>query len=122
MTDLLLSELAPRLYRLQIPGGAAHLLNACTWLDDDGVTLVDTGWPGSGSLISRALTSLGRTESDVARVVLTHFHDDHAGAAAEIAAWGDVEIIAGAPDAPFVVGEKLGTVAQLRDAERTIHS
>lgn len=122
MTEPLLSELAPRLYRLQIPGGAAHLLNAYLWCGDDGVTLVDTGWPGSGDVIERALTALGRGKSDVVRVVLTHFHDDHAGAAAEVAAWGRVEVVAGAGDARFITGEQAGPLPVLTVAELAIHA
>ena len=31
---------------------------------------------------------------DLRRVMLTHFHEDHAGSAADIAAWGEVEVLA----------------------------
>lgn len=117
--DLL--ELAPRLHRLRVPGGNAHLLNCYLWLGDDGVTLVDTGWPDSAALIAEALSTLGRRRDDVTRVVLTHFHDDHAGAAAEITTWSTVEVIAGAADAAYVTGELRGPVPHLTEAERTIH-
>jgi glyoxylase-like metal-dependent hydrolase (beta-lactamase superfamily II) len=75
MADLL--ELAPSLYRLRIPGERAHLLNCYIWLDPDGVTLVDTGWPDSAALIGAALTALKRRPGDVKRLVLSHFHEDH---------------------------------------------
>ena len=90
MSDPGLLLLAPRLYRLRIPGGAAHLLNCYLWVDEDGVTLIDTGWPDSAELIGRALQALGRRREDVTRIVLTHFHEDHAGSAAEIAEWAAV--------------------------------
>ncbi|CDO29041.1 MBL fold metallo-hydrolase [Mycolicibacterium porcinum] len=117
MPDLL--QMAPSLYRLRIPGGQAHLLNCYLWTESDGVTLIDTGWPDSAELIADALTELGLRRLHVKRIVLTHFHEDHCGAAAEIADWSDVEVIAGAADAGFVRGEP-GPIPVLTDAERTL--
>lgn len=117
-----LQQLAPCLYRLRIPTGPAHLLNCYLWLDSDGVTLIDTGWPDSAELISAALSALGRTRADVRRIVLTHFHEDHTGLAAEIATWASVEIIAGAGDAPYVAGARRGPLPVLTDLEKTIHA
>lgn len=114
-------ELAPSLYRLRIPEGPAHLLNSYLWLGPDAVTLIDTGWADSAGLIESALAELGRRRGDVARVVLTHFHDDHAGSAAEIAGWGDVVVVAGAPDAGVIRGAEPGPLPVLTPAERAIH-
>ncbi|MEE6168880.1 MULTISPECIES: MBL fold metallo-hydrolase [unclassified Mycolicibacterium] len=118
MPDLL--ELAPSLYRLRIPDDRAHLLNCYLWLGADGVTLVDTGWPDSAALIGEALTALGRARGDVKRVVLTHFHEDHCGSAAEIAGWSDVEVVAGLDDSRFVSGDEPGPLPVLTDGERAI--
>ncbi|MGB8407860.1 MAG: MBL fold metallo-hydrolase [Mycobacterium sp.] len=117
--DLL--QLAPQLYRLRIPGGAAHLLNCYLWIDDTGVTLVDTGWPDSADVIADAVLALGRHRHDVSRIVLTHFHEDHAGSAAEIAGWSSVEVIAGAADAALVEGSQRGPLPVLTAGEQTIH-
>ncbi|MBS1694863.1 MAG: MBL fold metallo-hydrolase [Actinobacteria bacterium] len=57
------------------------------------------GWADSAGLIAQALRELTQRRGDVRRIVLTHFHEDHAGAAAEIAAWSAAEVIAGAGDA-----------------------
>lgn len=119
MPDLL--KLAPSLYRLRIPGDRAHLLNSYLWVGDDGVTIIDTGWPDSGGLIAEALAVLGRRRLHVSRIVLTHFHEDHCGAAAEIAEWGDVEVIAGAEDASYVRGDEPGPLPVLTDRERELH-
>jgi glyoxylase-like metal-dependent hydrolase (beta-lactamase superfamily II) len=119
MADLL--KLAPSLYRLRIPGGQAHLLNSYLWVGDDGVTLVDSGWPDSAGLIAEALAVLGRRRLHVNRLVLTHFHEDHCGSAAEIADWSDVEVIAGADDASYVRGVEPGPLPVLTDLERELH-
>jgi glyoxylase-like metal-dependent hydrolase (beta-lactamase superfamily II) len=114
-------QLAPCLYRLRIPGGAAHLLNCYLWVDGHGVTLIDTGWPDSAAVIEEALTVLGRQRDDVTRIVLTHFHEDHAGSAAEIAGWSAVEVIAGVADAGFVRGDQRGPLPVLTAGEKSIH-
>lgn len=116
-----LQQLAPSLYRLRIPGGQAHLLNCYLWLGADGVTLIDTGWPYSAALIERALHQLGKDRADVKRIVLTHFHEDHVGAAAEIAAWSTAEVIAGESDCSFVAGDRRGPLPVLTDGERALH-
>ncbi|MBA0048940.1 MBL fold metallo-hydrolase [Mycobacteroides sp. LB1] len=116
-----LQQLAPALYRLRIPGGRAHLLNCYLWLGSDGVTLVDTGWPNSAALIEQALHHLGKDRADVKRIVLTHFHEDHVGAAAEIASWSTADVIAGGADSAFVTGDGRGPVPVLTEGERALH-
>lgn len=118
MAELL--EMAHSLYRLRIPGARAHLLNSYLWLGPDGVTLIDTGWPDSAALIAEALGVLGRKPGDVKHIVLTHFHEDHCGSAAEIARWSDAEVIAGAADAPYVCGDGPGPLPVLTDGERNL--
>lgn len=117
--DLL--QLAPSLYRLRIAGGAAHLLNCYLWVDDHGVTLIDTGWPDSAGLILEALSAPGKSQQDVTRIVLTHFHEDHAGSAAEIAGWSRAEVIAGDADAAYVRGIERGPLPILTPREQSIH-
>jgi len=118
MADLL--ALTPSLYRLRIPGERAHLLNCYLRLDTDGVTLIDTGWADSATLIADALTALDRRPADVKRIVLTHFHEDHCGAAAEIADGSDAEVIAGEHDSSYIRGDDAGPLPILTDAERTL--
>ncbi len=118
--DLL--QLASSLYRLRIPGGPAHLLNSYLWVDDHGVTLIDTGWPDSAGLMLEALAVLGKQRHDVTRIVLTHFHEDHAGSAAEIASWSPAQVIAGDGDAAYVRGADRGPLAVLTRREQSIHA
>lgn len=108
-------ELRPHLYRLILGRYQAYL-----WRDQDSVTLVDTGEAGSGTVIAGLLREIGLAPSDVDRVVLTHFHDDHVGSAAEIASWGDVEIVAHTAEAPIIRGERPGPAPVLNDFEREL--
>ncbi|MET8160977.1 MBL fold metallo-hydrolase [Sphaerisporangium sp. NPDC005289] len=93
-------QLRPELHMLVLPFGQAYL-----WRDAGSVTLVDTGIAGSGSHIAEALGTLGLRESDIDRVVLTHGHNDHYGAAAEVRAWNGAIVMAHRDDAPIVRGE-----------------
>jgi glyoxylase-like metal-dependent hydrolase (beta-lactamase superfamily II) len=72
-------------------------------------------------VIADAVLALGRQRHDVERIVLTHFHEDHAGSAAEIAEWSSVEVIAGAADAAWVEGSQRGPLPVLTAGERAIH-
>lgn len=118
--DLL--AIAPDLYRLRIPGGPAHLLNTYVHVGPDSVTLFDTGWEHSLAVIESALRVLGRSPSDVEHVVLSHFHEDHAGSAAQIAQWPHAVIVASGVEAGVVRGERSGTVPVLTPAEAQIHA
>ena len=104
-----------------------HLLrlgiaNAYLWHDGDGATLVDTGPPGSGPAVAAALESVGLRRQDLRRIVLTHFHDDHAGSAAEIASWAGARVVVGRADAPFVRGDVPGPPPAFTAAEQALHA
>ncbi|WP_395693481.1 MBL fold metallo-hydrolase [Nocardioides sp.] len=116
-----LLEIAPDLFRLRIPGDGAHLLNSYVWRGPEDVALFDTGWPGSARTIEAALRHLGRRRDDVRYVVLSHFHEDHSGAAAEIATWPNTLIVSGADEAAVVRGDLPGVRPQFTEAERQIH-
>jgi glyoxylase-like metal-dependent hydrolase (beta-lactamase superfamily II) len=90
---------------------------AYVWRDGDELTLIDTGPAGSGPDIASALAPLGRLR----RIVLTHFHDDHAGSAAELAA-GGVQVLAHRADAPVIRGERPGPPPAFTPAERELHA
>jgi glyoxylase-like metal-dependent hydrolase (beta-lactamase superfamily II) len=110
-------RLRRHLYRLALGRYQAYV-----WTGADGVTLVDAGPAGSGPAIEAALHGLGLAPTDVRRLVLTHFHDDHAGAAAEVTAWGDVEVVAHTEDAPVLRGERPGPPPNFTDFERGLHA
>jgi glyoxylase-like metal-dependent hydrolase (beta-lactamase superfamily II) len=105
-------ELLPGLHFLRFPIGHAYLCR-----DPDGLTLIDTSVPGSAPQIATAIRTLGHDPADLRRLILTHFHADHAGSAAEVAAWGSVEVCAHHADAPFLRGEAPGPPPDLADWE-----
>lgn len=108
-------RLHPHLHQVRFPIGHAYL-----WEAADGLTLIDSGLPGSAPMIADAVRSLGRRPGELRRLILTHFHEDHAGSAADVAAWGDVEVLAHRADAPFIRGDAAGPPPQVLDWERPI--
>jgi glyoxylase-like metal-dependent hydrolase (beta-lactamase superfamily II) len=108
-------ELTAGLYFLRFGVGHAYLCQ-----DSDGLTLIDTGVPGSAPLIARAIQAIGQEPDSLRRLVLTHFHGDHVGSAAEIAAWGTVEVYAHQADSAFIRGTDTGPAANLEAWEKPI--
>ncbi|MFC7328661.1 MBL fold metallo-hydrolase [Marinactinospora rubrisoli] len=96
-----MAELLPNLYLLPFPFGHVYF-----YRDADTVTAIDTGVAGSAPVIAEALRRLGLPPGAVRNVVLTHHHQDHAGSASELAAWG-ADVLAHRDDAPVVRGERL---------------
>ena len=85
-------EVAPGIWQLRIPlpwEGITHV-NAFTLpAPDGGIILVDCGSAGHSSLWDALVVALGIAGSsvaDVRRVVLTHYHSDHAGLLARLIA------------------------------------
>ena len=109
------TELIPGLHFLRLPVGHAYLCH-----DPDGLTLIDISVPGSAPQIATALRALGHDPADLRRLMLTHFHTDHAGSAAEIAAWGNIEVCAHHADAPYLRGEAPGPPQDLPGWERPL--
>lgn len=74
--------MAPGVYRIPTLG---DFINTVVFTESDGsVTLVDVGLKRASGRIVAGLQALGKHPADVQRIVLTHAHYDHAGAAAEM--------------------------------------
>ncbi|MEU6660255.1 MBL fold metallo-hydrolase [Streptomyces sp. NPDC046821] len=110
-------EVVPRLHLFRFPVGQAYL-----WDDGDELTLVDAGTAGAGQELAGAVRALGRHPREVRRVVLTHFHEDHAGGAGEFAALSGAEVYAHRLDAPFVRGERPGPDPVIEEWERPFYA
>ena len=72
---------------------------------DDGVVLIDTGLPRRHGAILDGLAGIGRRPEDVAAIVITHGHADHAGGAAALKSETAAPLIASETDAPVVRGD-----------------
>ncbi|MFP1624670.1 MBL fold metallo-hydrolase [Streptomyces sp. 5K101] len=90
----------PQLHMFRFPIGQAYL-----WRDGDELTLVDAGHRDAAPLIEEAIRGAGLDPADLRRIVLTHCHRDHVGAAGELAARYGAEVLAHHLDAPVVRGE-----------------
>ena len=64
-----------------IPGVTAH---PYLLVDPDGLSLIDTGIPGSAGKILRYIMHLGYSIRDLNRIILTHADYDHAGSLAAL--------------------------------------
>lgn len=64
-----------------IPGVTAH---PYLLVDSDGLTLIDTGIPGSAAKILGYIKRLGYSLRDLNRIILTHADYDHAGSLAAL--------------------------------------
>ncbi len=95
---------------------------AYLWHDESGTTLIDTGPPGSGAAIKAAMEQLGLLREELRRIVLTHFHNDHTGSAAELAGRSGAEVVVGVADAAFVRGDVPGPPPALTPAEQQLHA
>jgi glyoxylase-like metal-dependent hydrolase (beta-lactamase superfamily II) len=90
------------LYRLTRLG----MVNCFLVRESDGLTLLDTGLPGSAKDIIRAAHKLGGT---IRAIALTRAHFDHVGSVDEI--------LATLPDAKFLVGDR---EARFLSGDRTL--
>ncbi|MCX5383885.1 MBL fold metallo-hydrolase [Streptomyces sp. NBC_00083] len=95
-----LVTVTPRLHMFRFPIGQAYL-----WVDEDGLTLVDAGDVNAAAPIEEAVRGLGLDPAAIRRIVITHGHRDHYGAAGELAARHGAEVIAHRLDAPVIRGE-----------------
>jgi glyoxylase-like metal-dependent hydrolase (beta-lactamase superfamily II) len=80
-------EIAPNVFEIRLQRVRAYLIA------EETLTLIDAGLRGSSTAIDRAIAAIGRSPSELRRVICTHGHFDHAGGAAEIAARDGVEVL-----------------------------
>jgi glyoxylase-like metal-dependent hydrolase (beta-lactamase superfamily II) len=64
-----------------VPMGMA---NAFLLEGDDGLTLIDAGFPGKEGVVFGAIRGLGRSPDQLKHLIFTHGHLDHIGSAAAI--------------------------------------
>lgn len=72
---------------------------------DDGLIMIDTGWPRSWQRTVKVLEEVGHSPADLRAVLLTHGHPDHLGAAEEARKESDVPVMAYREEVARVKGE-----------------
>lgn len=104
-------EVLPSLRMLRFPVGAAYL-----WQDGNELTLIDTGTADCAAELEGAL------DGELRRIVLTHWHEDHTGSAAELADRHGAEVVAHRWEAPVIRGEEVGVPPVLEQFEVPIRA
>lgn len=102
---------------LRFPIGQAYL-----WRDGADLTLIDAGHAGGAAAIEGAIRSLGLRPEQLQRIVLTHCHRDHVGAAGELAARWGAEVLAHRLDAPVIRGDLPVPEPVLLEWERPLYA
>jgi glyoxylase-like metal-dependent hydrolase (beta-lactamase superfamily II) len=104
------------LYQFRFAVGQAYL-----WRDQDSLTLIDTGPPGQADVIAAALGDLGLSLAGLRQLILTHFHEDHVGSAADLAARSGARVLAHRADALVIRGEMPGPPPEFTPEEQVLH-
>ena len=97
--------------------GQAYLLRRGTQ-----AVLIDTGIAGQGDAIAGALAAWGLDREALTHVLLTHWHPDHVGSAAEVGNWPNAQIWAHRIDAPIIRGDSYGTFPRLTHTEQQLYA
>lgn len=112
-----LVEVLPQLHMFRFPIGQAYL-----WRDGPELTLIDAGDVNAAPAIEEAIRHLGHDPAGLTRIVVTHGHRDHYGAALELADRHGAEILAHRLDAPVIRGEEEVGEPVLLDWERPLYA
>ncbi|MCA9934991.1 MAG: MBL fold metallo-hydrolase [Ardenticatenaceae bacterium] len=83
-------EIASGVYWIDGDGSNFYLC-----VEEDGLTLIDSGMPRREGLVWELIASLGRPRTDLKRIVITHADLDHAGSVAALQAESGATVYAG---------------------------
>ncbi len=76
---------------------------------DKRLTLIDTGFPGRANKILKYIKKIGRNESELELIILTHHHIDHRGSARKLKQLTHTKIAAHKEDVPYIEGRKFSS-------------
>ena len=104
----MVEQLTDRVWRLDLGQVNAFLV------DDDRLTLVDAGTPGSADDIVAGISEAGFDVVDVERVLLTHYDFDHVGALSKLTPDLKAPVYAADPDAAWLAGETTPPIGKIK--------
>ena len=82
-------EITPGVHRIENVAGSNAVL-----LVDEQMAVVDTGISGNGEAIVDYIRKIGRSPTDLRWILVTHFHFDHSGSAAELKDLTNAQVVA----------------------------
>ena len=91
-----MKEILPNVYCLE------GSVNIYFFIEEDGLTLIDAGWPRGEKKVLTAIQELGHQPSDVVRILVTHADIDHVGGLAAIQAATGAAVITSAEAASYM--------------------
>src|SRR3954468_24214429 len=113
---------AAGIHRIAVPTPVGAGRGTVSLIDDDPLTLVDSG-PNSGSsldVLERSLAELGHAIADLERIVVTHQHIDHIGLVRILANRSGAEVVALDRLVPFLEGYREEAAAEDEFATATM--
>lgn len=90
-------QIAPGVHRL-----VAGYANVYLCVEDEGLTLVDSGTPRQATKILNAIRSLGQEAGKLRRILITHADFDHVGSAAALQRMTNASVLASAATAAYL--------------------
>ena len=90
-----LKEIAPGIHHTNVGAGVFII-------DREDVTIVDTGVPGKTDQVLAGLRAIGRQATDVKRILVTHYHQDHVGGLSVLAEATGAEVYVPRNEAGFI--------------------
>ncbi len=91
-------EIFPKIHWVKLTGANVYLC-----VDEDGLTLIDSGMPGNGDDILNAISRLGYNHNDLKRILVTHADVDHAGSLAHLSRESGATIFAAPATARLLI-------------------
>ncbi len=108
-----------------IPGVHAidlGMVHAYLYAEADRLTLIDAGLSTHVSRILEEIDAIGCKPRDLKQVVMTHYHVDHSGGAAELVDRSGAQVLAHTLDAPIIRGVEQEQLPVFQsDVERQAH-
>lgn len=97
-----LKQIIPSLYALSLGAVNTFLIDS-----EDGLILIDTGYPENAHKILAAVRELGKQPEDIRHILVTHCHYDHAGSVAALKRFTGARTYMHPLDAAIVEGRRM---------------